>query len=61
MGMLVSVLTSNYLYQTLNSNSVNCAQSVVVSKQHHNVIETLPISTKYMDRTEASAAHSKTK
>ena len=55
MGMLVSILTGNYLYQTPNSNSVCCAQSMVVSKQHYNVIETLPMSTKYIDRKEASA------
>ena len=35
--------------------------AMVVSKQHHYVIETLPISIKYIDCKEATAAHSKTK
>ena len=34
--------------------------AMVVSKQHHHIIETLPISVN-IDRKEASAAHSKTK
>ena len=35
--------------------------AMVVSKQHHYVIETLPIPIKHIDRKEASAALSKTK
>ena len=34
---------------------------MVVSKQHHDVTETLPTSIKYIDRKEANAAHAKTK
>ena len=33
---------------------------MVVSKQHHDVPETLPISVNNIDRKEASAAQSKT-
>ena len=35
--------------------------AMVVSKQHHYVIEKLPTSIKYIDRKEASAAQSKSK
>ena len=35
--------------------------AMVLSKQHHYVIKTIPISVKYIDRKEASAAHSNTK
>ena len=35
--------------------------AMVLSKQHHYVVKLIPISVKYIDRKEASAAHSNTK